>query len=160
MRNLSSWLIVMFMGMFWVFRLIIALTVQFGGTDFGGFIAFDFNKEVVILFITIVCIVLFVKRSIIGTGAYMITYLYYFGGYIFNNLIINRTEEALSMSTIQNLLAAALGLILAIIALVDLLFDKATRRSHSDRKTDWFFKNKNFDRKYDERADKNQYRNY
>ncbi len=90
----------------------------------------------------------------------MITYLYYFGGYIFNNLIINRTEEALSMSTIQNLLAAALGLILAIIALVDLLFDKATRRSHSDRKTDWFFKNKDFDRKYDERADKNQYRNY
>ena len=90
----------------------------------------------------------------------MITYLYYFGGYIFNNLIINRTEEALSMSTIQNLLAAALGLILAIIALVDLLFDTATRRSHSDRKTDWFFKNKDFDRKYDERADKNQYRNY
>lgn len=159
MRNLSSWLLVMFMGMFWLFRVIVALSTQFG-TDFGGFITFDFNTEIILLFTTIVCLILILRRSIIGAGAYLITYGYYFGSYIFNNLVINLPESGLSMEVLQNVLVAALGVILAVLVMIDLLIDKATRKSHSDRKTDWFFKEDKFDRKYDERADRNQYRNY
>ena len=160
MRNLSSWLLVMFMGMFWIFRLIVALSVQFGDSDFGGFIVFDFNTEIILLFTTIVCLILILRRFYIGAIAYLGTYGYYFGSYIFNNLIVNRPETGLSMDVLQNVLVAALGVILAVLVLIDLLIDKATRKSHSDRKTDWFFKTDKFDRKYDERADKNQYRNY
>ena len=36
MRNFSTWLVVMFMAMFWVFRVIVALMAQLG-KDFGGF---------------------------------------------------------------------------------------------------------------------------
>ena len=160
MRNLSSWLLVMFMGMFWIFRVIVALSVQFGGTDFGGFIAFNFNTEIILLFTTILCLILILRRSLVGAIAYVATYGFYFGTYIFNNLIVNRPETGLSMDILQNVFAAALGVILSVLVLVDLLIDKATRKSHSDRKTDWFFKTDKFDRKYDERADKNQYRNY
>lgn len=150
----------MFMGMFWIFRVIVALSVQFGGTDFGGFIAFDFNTEVILLFSTIVCLILVLRRLLAGAIAYLGTYGFYFGTYILNNLIVNRPETGLSMDVLQNVLVAALGVILAVLVLIDLLIDKATRKSHSDRKTDWFFNTDKFDRKYDERADKNQYRNY
>lgn len=160
MKSLSSWILVMFMAMFWLFRVIVALTVQFGGTDFGGFIVFDFNTEIILLFSTIVCIILVVRRFFIGAIAYMVTYGYYFGTYIFNNLIVNKVDAVISVSIMQNLLVSALALILAILVLIDLLIDKARRKSFSDRKTDWYFKTDKYDRKYDERADKNQYRNY
>ena len=160
MRNLSSWLLVMFMAMFWLFRVIVALSVQFGGNDFAGFIVFDFNTEIVLLFTTIVCLVLVVKRFFIGAIAYLITYGYYFGTYLLNNLLLNKPEAGLSTDIIQNGLVSAIAIILSALVLIDLLIDKATRKSFSDRKTDWYFKTDKYDRKYDERADKNQYRNY
>ena len=52
MKNLSTWLLVMFMIMFWVFRIIVAFTAQYG-KDFGGFIAFNFTEEVILLFVAI-----------------------------------------------------------------------------------------------------------
>ena len=159
MKNLSSWLLVMFMAMFWLFRLIVALSVQFGGTDFGGFIAFDFNTEILLLFTTIVCIILFVRRFFIGGIIYLATYSYYFGTYIFNN-VLNKPETGFTTEILQNIMVSAIGLILSILVLLDLIIDKVTRKSFSDRKTDWYFKNDKFDRKYDEKADKNQYRNY
>ena len=159
MKNLSSWLLVMFMAMFWLFRLIVALSVQFGGTDFGGFIAFDFNTEIILLFTTIVCIILFVRRFFIGGIIYLATYSYYFGTYIFNN-VLNKPETGFTTEILQNIMVSAIGLILSILVLLDLIIDKVTRKSFSDRKTDWYFKNDKFDRKYDEKADKNQYRNY
>jgi len=42
--------------------------------------------------------------------------------------------------------------------LFDLLFDKNRKEHPVDKKTDWFYKNENFDRKLDERADKNHYK--
>lgn len=160
MKNLSSWLLVMFMGMFWLFRVIVALSVQFGGTDFGGFITFNLSTEIILLFTTIVCIIFVVRRFLIGGIAYLGTYLYYFGTYILEHLILNKPETALSMDILQNIIVCALAIILALLVLLDLLIEKATRKSYSDRKTDLYFKSDKYDRKYDERADKNQYRNY
>lgn len=160
MKNLSSWLLVMFMGMFWMFRVIVALSVQFGGSDFGGFITFNLNTEIILLFSTIVCIILVVRRFFIGGIAYLGTYLYYFGTYLFEQLILNKPETGLPMDILQNVMASAIAVVLALLVLMDLIIDKATRKSYTDRKTDWYFKTDKFDRKYDERADKNQYRNY
>ena len=36
MKNLSSWLLVMFMGMFWLFRVVVAFQAQYD-ENFGGF---------------------------------------------------------------------------------------------------------------------------
>ena len=51
-----------------------------------------------------------------------------------------------------------IGLGLAIAALFDVLLDKNRKAHPTDKKTDWFYKNKDYDRKLDERADKNNYR--
>ena len=58
------------------------------------------------------------------------------------------------MSTLFELFA--LGLALA--ALFDVLLDKNRKAHPTDKKTDWFYKNKDYDRKLDDRADKNNYR--
>ena len=54
MKNVASWLLVFFMGMFWVFRIAVTLSTQFGG-DFGGFIVFNNTFEIVLLFLTLLC---------------------------------------------------------------------------------------------------------
>ena len=51
-----------------------------------------------------------------------------------------------------------IGIILPLIVLIDLLLDKNRKENPKDKKTDWFYQNEQFDRKLDDRADKNNYR--
>lgn len=160
MKSLSTWLLVMFMGMFLIFRVAVCLFAQ-DGNDFGGFIAFNFNIEVALLFITILCIILFSKRKIIGGIIYILTYGYYFGSYLVTNIsVLIENSADMNMAIIQNVMVSAIAIILAVFVLGDLLLARARKREPKDKKTDWFFKNEQYDRKLDERADKNQYRNY
>lgn len=160
MKSLSSWLLVMFMGMFWVFRIVVAFQAQYG-QDFGGFIAFNLTIEVILLFLTIVCMALVLRRNIIGGIIYLGAYVYYFGGYILTNSLPSLINgETLSIATLQNTMVSAVGLIIALLVFFDLLIARVRRRDPKDKKTDWYFQNDKYDRKYDERADKNEYRNY
>lgn len=160
MKSVSSWLLVMFMAMFWIFRVAVAFQAQYE-QDFGGFISFNLTIEVVLLFVAILCMALVLRRNIIGGIIYLGGYGFYFGGYIFTNALpalIN--GESLSMSSMQNTIAATIGIIIAFCVFFDLLIARVRRRDPKDKKTDWYFQNDKYDRKYDERADKNQYRNY
>ncbi len=160
MKNLSSWLLVMFMGMFWLFRVVVAFQAQYD-QSFGGFAAFNFTVEVALLFIAILCMILVLRRNIIGGILYLASYGFYFGGYILTNAIpVLMSGETMDMSVMQNTLVSAVALIIAFCVFFDLLVNKIRKRDPKDKKTDWFFNNEQYDRKYDERADKNQYRNY
>ena len=59
---------------------------------------------------------------------------------------------------ITNLFFDAIGILIPLIALIDVLLDKIEKLNPTDKKTDWFYKNKDYDRQLDERADKNNYR--
>ena len=160
MKSLTSWLLVFFMFIFWVFRIIVALQSQYGDS-FGGFIAFNFNVEVILLFLTVLSFILIVRRYLIGGILYLVSYGYYFGSYLLSNILVLLDEGgSLSMTSAQNVMVATIGVFLAICVFADLLIEKARRRDPKDKKTDWFFKGTQYDRKYDERADRNQYRNY
>ena len=160
MKSLSSWLLVMFMAMFWLFRIVVAFQAQYEN-DFGGFIAFNMTVEVILLFVVIVCMALVLRRNIIGGIIYLISYGYYFGGYILTNGIpAISSGGTLGMSVMQNTMVAAVGVILALFVFLDLMIARVRRKDPKDKKTDWYFQNDKYDRKYDERADKNQYRNY
>ncbi len=160
MKSLSSWLLVMFMAMFWLFRVVVAFQAQYEN-DFGGFIAFNMTVEVILLFVVIVCMALVLRRNIIGGVIYLLSYGYYFGGYILTNGIpAISSGGTLGMSVMQNTMVAAVGVILALFVFLDLMIARVRRKDPKDKKTDWYFQNDKYDRKYDERADKNQYRNY
>ena len=160
MKSLSSWLLVMFMAMFWLFRVVVAFQAQYAN-DFGGFIAFNMTIEVILLFVVILCMALVLRRNIIGGIIYLLSYGYYFGGYVLMNAIPAIVSgETVAMSVMQNTMVAAVGVILALFVFLDLMIARVRRKDPKDKRTDWYFQNDKYDRKYDERADKNQYRNY
>ena len=74
-----------------------------------------------------------------------------------NSLLMFKGEE-LSPYVYLDMFVALIAIILPIAAVFDILFDKARTNNPVDKETDWFYKNKQYDRKLDKRADKNNYR--
>ena len=161
MKNFSTWLIAMFMVMFWLFRAIVALCTQYS-IDLLGLQAYNFTYEVIIAFLTIPCIVLVVKRKMIGSLLYLLMYGAYYGEHLIANLIpILQGEATLTGDLTLNLLSDAIAVILAIFAVMDMLADKGRKVNPSDGKTDWYFKNDKYDEELkakDQREDKNEYK--
>ena len=147
------------MVIFWIFRIVVTLSVQFGAESFGGFLVFNNTFEIVMLFVSLLCLILIVKRNIMGGIIYLIGYGAYFGTYLVANAIPALISgETMDIVVIQNVFVTAISLILGIVAILDIVFEKVKAKHFSDDKTDWYFGNDKYDRKYDERADKNQYR--
>ena len=155
MKNFSTWMLVMFMVMFWVFRVIVAVMPEFG-TTLGGIAPLNQNLEIILSFVVLVCIVLIVRRKLIGALIYLLAYGMYFGVDVINN--IQTVLNGASMETALNVFTSIIGIILPIAVLADLLLDKGRKANPKDKKTDWFYNNEQFDRKLDERSDKNNYR--
>lgn len=157
MKKFSTYLLVMFMIIFWIVRIIVTLSAQFG-KDFIGMVPMNETFEIAILFATLLCLVLVVKRKLIGALLYLTLHAIYFGGDVTNKLNIMTNNQTLTLAQSSELMFSILGLILPLAVLIDLLLDKNRKNNPKDEKTDWFYKNENFDRKLDERADKNNYR--
>lgn len=161
MKNFSTLILVMFMVMFWVLRIIIAFTYEIGA-DFGGIVPFNQAMEIILLFVVFVCMLFIIKRKLIGALIYLLAYGMYFG----TNLITGVTtlmnaSSAIDMTNISlymNTFISLIGIAIPIAVLFDLLLDKNRKANPKDKKTDWFYKNGKFDRKMDDRADKNNYR--
>ncbi len=163
MTNFSTWLIAIFMIMFWIFRAIVALCTQYS-IDLLGIVAYDFNFEVIIAFATIICIVLVVKRKMVGSLLYLVMYGAYFGEHLVANLIqFFQGQATLTMDLSMNLLSDAVAIILALFSVMDMLADRGRKVNPVDRKTDWYFKNEKYDeelKERDQREDKNEYKFY
>ena len=157
MKKLSTYLLVMFMVMYWGLRIIIALAAELG-KDFIGITPINSTFEIVLLFAFLVCVVLVVKRKLTGGLLYLTLYGIYFGGDVTAKLNTLSTNGSLSMAENMGLMISMLGIILPLAVLIDLLLDKNRKLNPKDKKTDWFYKNEEFDRKLDDRADKNNYR--
>lgn len=154
MNKLSSWLITFFIVMFWIFRLIVAFTYNIA-IDF-PIKPLDFNIEMILLFVTLFAILLIIKRNLIGGIIYVIANVYYFGTYAYN---LASSSKTISMNDdLANLIVSGIALILSFAILIDLALNQEPHDGKDNKDTYWFYKNKKYDRKLDERADKNQYR--
>lgn len=158
MKNLSSYLIVIFILMYWGFRIIVAATGSIG-LDF-IVKPIDNNIEIALLFIVLICVPFIFKRKLIGAIIYLVSYCWYFGRGLLENVIKMINNETLSMQTYTDIFFSLIAIALPIVALFDILFDKSRKNNPVDKKTDWFYKNEQYDRQLDERADKNNYRMY
>lgn len=157
MKNFSTWLLVLFMVMFWVFRVIVAIGGEFN-FDVGGIIPFNNQYEIILLFVVLVCIILIVKRKMVGALIYLLAYGIYFGSDLISKVILIYEGNTIGINEGLATFISFIGIILPIAVLLDMLADKARKAHPVDKKTDWFYKNEQFDRKYDDRADKNNYR--
>ena len=163
MSNFSTILLSIFMVMFWLFRAIVALCTQYS-IDLLGIVAYNLNLEIIIAFVTIICIVLIIKRKLVGALAYTLIYGMYFGEHLFTNIIpLVQNQVPLTIDLSMNLLSDFVAILLAIFALFDMLVDKSRKANPIDKKTDWYFKNKKYEEELkarDQREDKNEYKFY
>lgn len=158
MRNFSTWMLMMFVIMFWGFRVIVAVMAQLN-QDFGGIVPLNFNLEIILLFVVLVCMILIVKRKLIGAIAYLLVYGLYFGTDLVDKVkLVFDSIEPIAVSTYANMFISFIGIIIPVAVLLDMLADKNRKANPKDKKTDWFYNNEEFDRKMDDRADKNNYR--
>ena len=155
MKSLSSWLIAMFAFMFWGFRVVTAVLYSMGKE----FVAepMDLTMEIALLFITFVCICFIAKRKLLPVVIYLIAHALYYGAYIYQN-VMSVVEGTGSLNSYMSLFVAAIGVAIPVFAFFDVLLDKGRKAHPVYKKTDWFYKNEQFDRKVDERADRNQYK--
>ena len=159
MKKFSTWMIVMFIVMFWLFRVLIAISSELNW-EIGALKPLNIQVEIILLFVVLGCLIFIVKRKMIGALIYLLAYGLYFGADVVNNVsvLFSAIETGIDMNLYINLLMSLIGVILPIITLLDLLMDKARKANPKDKKTDWFYNNEQYDRKLDERADKNNYR--
>ena len=147
----------MFMILFWGFRIVVAINASLDT----AFVAtpLDFNMEIALLFVALLCIIMVVKRQIRGGLLYVFAYGLYFGVDLYNKLLpVIKDGTQLELSQVTSVFFSAIGMFLPLIVLLELLFDKNSKNHPTDKKTDWFYKNEQYDRQLDERADKNNYR--
>ncbi len=139
---------------FWITRVIVAFTASMEIEFF--LTPLDLRIEIILSFVTLLCIILVFKRSIIGALLYMISYWGYFGVYIYK--IFTSTEEVITIDYL-NVFVSTIGVILPFIIFMNIGFSQSSKKtSMKTKKTDWYFQNKDFDRQYDDRADRNQYK--
>lgn len=121
-------------------------------TKGNSFIVVPYNHkvEIAILFLSVLFIYLIFKRKHAGGILLLGTYIAYYGTVVIKEL----NAGAQSM----DLFFSALGILLALLNLLDLIFNNTRLGRASDGKTDWFYKNKEYDRNDDPRQDKNRYR--
>lgn len=163
MNNFSTWMIAIFMVMFWLFRAVVGLCTQYS-IDMLGIVSYNFTYEVIIAFLTIPCIVLVVKRKMIGSLLYLVMYSAYFGEHLVASILpILQGQAVLTSDLSMNLISDVVAIVLALFSVIDMLTDKGRKVNPSDGKTDWYFKNEKYDEELkakDKREDKNEYKFY
>jgi hypothetical protein len=156
MRSLMNWMIAFFMGAFLIFRTVVSLMAARGEEFFVK--PLDQNVEVVLLFVALACMIIVFKRLKLGGILYLVAYLGYFGADILNHIQPIIDGEPLAPGIPMQLFCSALGCVLAVIVMIDLLTDHVKRSD--DTKTSWFYNNADLDRKHDEREDTHNYKIY
>ena len=156
MKNLSSWLITFFIIMFWALRVIVAIMGTMGN-DF-MIMPIDNNIEVILLFVVLALVPFIFKRKVWAAIVYLLAYGWYFGRGVLTNIMSMINGEILSANTYMDMFISLIAIALPIAVLFDILLDKSRTKNPVNKETDWFYKNEQYDRKLDERADKNNYR--
>lgn len=155
MTGVFSYLITMFAGMFWLLRIVVAFTYSLA-IDF-PIVPLNFATEIILLFLTLVCMIFIIKRNIIGALVYFVAYGLYFGTDFYNG-IMNIINGQTVISDYLSLFVSFIGVIIPLLIVLDIFLNKDRTGVARDKKTDWFYKNKEYDRKFDDRADRNQYK--
>ena len=156
MRSMGSYLLLIFMNIFWIFRVVVAFTTSLGISI--GFTPINMNIEIILLFVSMFAIILVGKRMLVGSIIYLISYGLYFGSYLYS--IVIGIVEGSTIIDYSNGIVSFIGIVLSFAVFFNLLIDKNRTNHPVDKKTDWFYKNEQYDRKLDKRVDQNEYRNY
>ena len=155
MRTMGNYLIIMFSVMLFIFRLIVVFTAMMGIEFIVEPISISY--EMILLFIMLICIILMSKNKLSGAIILVISSLAYYGPSLLER-ITYMSSNSIGIETAMQLTVSVICIIIPIFAFFIIAFAKEQEKRPVDKKTDFFYKNEAYDRKLDERADKNNYR--
>ena len=124
MTSLFSYLITMFGGMFWLFRVVVTLTYSLEISF--PILPINFSAEVVLLFVAIVCMIFIVKRNIVGTLVYFAAYGIYFGNDLYNGVMNIISGQALE-AEVLSIFISLIGVIIPFLTVMDIFLNKERR---------------------------------
>lgn len=152
MESIGDFLCGILMTMFWIFRILVTalsyLEIEF------PFTSINTTVEIVMLFLTLICIICVFKRYVIGGVIYCIMNVAYFGPDLYNNIMLG-----INSNTAGTVMVDFIAIILSGVILLNIILSKAMRHTKKIN-TEWFYSGKQYDRKLDDRADKNNYKIY
>lgn len=156
--SLYSVMITVFAVIFWIFRIVVTLTTTMKWEFFIE--PLNVNVEIGLLFVTLLCLVFICRRKMTAALIYLLTHLGYFGVYLYKaiaNIVVGATQ--LDPTTVIDLFFALVGIVIPFLIFLDIGYSQSAKKTTSRiRTTDWFYHNKKYDRQFDERADRNQYK--
>lgn len=156
MRTMSHYLIIMLSIILFVFRLIVVFTTTMG-IEF-GITALNVNLEIGLLLVMIICIILMARSKLSGAVILLVFSIAYYGADILEKFTYISQGGILSMDIALQLVVSIVCVLVPVFAFFIIAFAKEQEKRPVDKKTDFFYKNEAYDRKYDERADRNNYR--
>ena len=155
MISMISYLLTFLTILFWLFRLMVAYCFSME-IDI-GFVPLNMTVELIMLAVSVPCIVLMIKRNLLATFIYAMMYWMYFGSDLIMT-ISAMMEGNVAIAMTSTAVAAIVGVGIPVFNLLDVYINKNRVGKSGDKQTDWFYKNKDYDRQFDERADRNNYR--
>lgn len=155
MQKFSTWMILLLDIIFWLLRIVATYTYTMG-IEF-MIKPMNVNLEIFLIFMALLVFILVAKRKFLGAIIYIIGYFGYFGASLWQNIQQMQTTGGM-VDDYLSIFFSFIGIILPVLTLLDLLLDKNRQLHPTDKKTDWFYRNKKYDIQKDERADKNNYR--
>ena len=105
----------------------------------------------------LVSIILISKNKLTGAIIFVISSIIYYGPSLLSQLT-SISSNAISMDTSVQLVISLVGVIIPIFAFFIVAFAKEQEKRPVHKQTDFFYKTDAYDRKHDDRADKNNYR--
>lgn len=153
--SIYSYMLTIWAIIFWIFRAVVT-ALYTAGVSF-PIEPLNAGWEIALIFATIPCIIIVLKRNIIGAALYVAVYVSYFGTALYNSL--NHVKDTLNVSGTIDMFMSILGIAIPVLTFIDILFNKHRKAIIGRNKsTDWYYNNKDYDRQFDERADRNQYK--
>jgi len=154
MKSVMNWLTVFMMVIYLVFRVVVAVNYQ-TNAEF-PVKPIDLSVEIVLSFITVLCIVLVIRRQRVGGIIYVVSYFLYFGADLWKTVGPILTHKSTATNIGMQTAASLVAIVIAIIVLMDMASYNV--RMPDDKKTSWFYNNADTDRVKDDREDNNNYR--
>lgn len=155
MTSLFSYLLTFLAVIFWAFRAVVTVMFQLDNPLFAQ--PSNLNYEIIVLFLTLPCIVGICKRNIVFAAGYLALYATYFGNTLYL-VVQNATDVGITLINSADMLCTVMGIIIPLLIFFDILLNKNRTIGTGAKKEDWFYANEEYDRKFDERADRNQYK--
>ena len=152
MTSLFSMLVVMLAGMFWVLRVIVAVTGTLD-TDF-AIQALNQEIEIALLFVTLLALILVIRRNMIGALIYLVSYLLYFGVDLYRIL----ARGNIQMADYGSMFISVVAILIAFLVFVDVSLSKDVKKGGGNKKTNWFYGTDEYVREKDGTEDENQYK--